>query len=206
VERLIERGRGKEIMPYEEDKQLTKGERLLQDTQEILKKVDKERVDDKPTKEIKIICEQCDAKNLRVGYDAEKEKDVLQNPDGSRHKKWNYPPKKVDGRDVWTFRCTNSKDDWSKKKDSGYTASSDFKPKKSEYNQDFPMSSDELVKIIEKNCGLDDSIIKAYINRGSENTWITLTKFAGCLKVCENIGNTKSAFVGMTFKIGEKVE
>jgi len=186
-------------MPMDEDKQLTKGEQLLEDTHKILKKVDKERVDDKPTKEIKIICEQCDAKNLRVGYDAEKEKDVLQNPDGSRHKKWNYPPKKVDGKDVWTFRCTNSKDDWSKKKDST------FKPK-SEYSQDFPMSSDELIKIIEKNSELDASIIKAYISRGSENTWITLTKFAGCLKVCENIGNTKSAFVGMTFKIGEKVE
>jgi len=71
----------------DEDKQLTKGEQLLQDTQKILKKVDKQRTDDKPTKEIKIICEQCDAQNLRVGYDAEKEKDVLQNPDGSRHKK-----------------------------------------------------------------------------------------------------------------------
>ena len=199
MERLIDRGRGTE-MPMDEDKQLTKGEQLLQDTQEILKKVDKERIDDKPTKEIKIICEQCDAKNLRVGYDAEKEKDVLQNPDGSRHKKWNYPPKKIDGKDVWTFRCTNSKDDWSKKK-----SDDAFKFKKSEYSQDFPMSSDELVKIIEKNSELTTSIIQSYLSRGSVNTWITLTKFAGCLKVCENIGNTKSAFVGMTFKIGEKV-
>jgi len=193
-------------MPMDEDKQLTKGEQLLQDTQTILKKVDKERTDDKPTKEIKIICEQCDAKNLKVGYDAEKEKDVLQNPDGSRHKKWNYPPKKIDGKDVWTFRCANSKDDWAKKKDS-YKFEKPTETKfKSTYNQDFPMSADELVKIITKNSGLDISIIEKYLEAGSENTWITLTKFAGCLKVCENIGNTKSAFVGMTFKIGEKVE
>ena len=192
-------------MPYEEDKQLTKGEQLLEDTHKILKKVDKERIDDKPTKEIKIICEQCDAKNLKVGYDVEKEKDVLQNPDGSRHKKWNYPPKKVDGKEVWTFRCTNSKDDWSQKKNPTITSSYDFKSK-STYSQDFPMSSDELVKIITKNSELPASIIQSYLSRGSENAWITLAKLAGCLKVCENIGNTKSAFVGMMIKIGEKVE
>jgi len=195
-------------MPMDEDKQLTKGEQLLQDTQKILKKVDKERTDDKPTKEIIMVCEQCNAQNLRVGYDAEKEKDVLQNPDGSRHKKWNYPPKKVDGKEVWTFRCTNSKEDWSRKKLIKFekvTGSLETKFK-STYNQDFPMSADELVKIIIKNSELPTSVIESYLSRGSENTWITLTKFAGCLKVCENIGNTKSAFVGMTFKIGEKVE
>jgi len=189
-------------MPMDEDKQLTKGEQLLQDTQKILKKVDEQRTDDKPTKKVKIICEQCDAKNLRVGYDAEKEKDVLQNPDGSRR---NYPPKKVDGKDVWTFRCANSKDDWAKKKEIKF-ANPSVTQFKSTYNQDFPMSSDELVKIITKHSELPTSIIQSYLSRGSENAWITLAKLAGCLKVCENIGNTKSAFVGMMIKIGEKVE
>jgi len=159
-------------MPMDEDKQLTKGEQLLEDTKQILKKVNKERIDDKPTKEIKIICEQCDAKNLKVGYDAEKEKDVLQNPDGSRHKKWNFPPKKVDGKDVWTFRCANSKDDWAKKKDSfKFVKPTDDTGKfKSTYNQDFPMSADELVKIITKNSELPSSVIESYLSRGAENT------------------------------------
>jgi len=183
-------------MPMDEDKQLSKGEQFLEDTEQILKKVDEKRTDGEPViKELKIICEQCDAKGLKVGFDEEKQKDVLQNPDGSRHKKWNYPPKKNEkGKEIWTFRCTNSKDDWSKKK-------SDYK--KPEYNADFPLSSTDLIKHIHQNSNVDGKVIGEWYKNGIENGWSALARFAGCLENCERIGNTKSAFVGMIFKVGE---
>lgn len=181
-------------MPMDEDKQLSKGEQFLEDTEKILEKIDEKRTDGEPTiKEIKIICEQCDVKNLKVGFDEEKQKDVLQNPDGSRHKKWNYPPKKVDGKDVWTFRCTSSKDDWSKKKDF----------KKPEYNADFPLSSTELIELITKHSSIKSKDLEYYLKQSGDNCWVTLAKFTGYLSICEKIGNTKSAFVGMIFKVGE---
>lgn len=183
-------------MPYEEDK-LTKGEKFLQDSLHIAQDVEqKKQSGDLPQNpDLFWPCEKC-GKKFKMGYDEEKKKEVPQNPDGSRHQKFKYPPKEVDGKKIWDYTCTNSKDDWSKKKDF----------KKPEYNADFPISSLDLIELIAKHSGLSNKDLQYYIGVGKGNCWTTLARFAGCLNDCEKLGNTKSAFVGMIFKVGEKSE
>ena len=140
-------------------------------------------------------CEQCGG-SFKRGYDEEKKKDLPLNPDGSRHQKWKYPPKEVDGKKVWEWTCTSSKNEWSQKKFEGGS--------KPTYNQNFPIKSSELIAMIKANCGKDGDIVKIWVDEGVEHGWYSLARFAGTLIVCEIIGNTNGAFVGMHFNDGGK--
>ena len=158
------------------------------------------KANENPTKDKTLMwpCEQCGG-SFKMGYNEEKKKDLPLNPDGSRHQKWKYPPKKENGKDVWEWTCTKSSSDWAKKKEwsGGFT-------KKPEYNQDFPLTSEQLIEILSKE--MEPKVFEIIFQESIKTTQHTLAKFAGCLAVCEKLGNTKSAFVGMIFKIGEKTE
>ena len=156
------------------------------------------KANENPTKDKTLMwpCEQCGG-SFKMGYNEEKKKDLPLNPDGSRHQKWKYPPKEVDGKKVWEWTCTSSKNEWSQKKE--------FKPyQKSDFNSDFPLTSDQLIETLSKE--MKPKVFEIIFQESIKTTQHTLAKFAGCLAVCETLGNTKSAFVGMIFKIGEKTE
>ena len=177
-------------MPYEEDKM---------DLGKFADKAEK-KANENPTKDKTLMwpCEQCGG-SFKMGYNEEKKKDLPLNPDGSRHQKWKFPPKEVDGKKIWEWTCTSSKNDWSQKKEwsGGFT-------KKPEYNQDFPLTSEQLIETLSKE--MEPKVFEIIFQESIKTTQHTLAKFAGCLAVCEKLGNTKSAFVGMIFKIGEKTE
>ena len=179
-------------MPYEEDKM---------DLSEFAKNTEK-KANENPTKDKTLMwpCEQCGG-SFKMGYNEEKKKDLPLNPDGSRHQKWKYPPKEVDGKKVWEWTCTKSKDDWSQK---GFIPNSDQSTPKPSYNQNFPIKSSELIAMIKANSGRNDDVVKAWVNEGVEHGWYSLARFAGTLIVCEIIGNTAGAFVGMHFNDGGK--
>lgn len=174
-------------MPYEEDKM---------NLSEFAKNSEK-KANENPTKDKTLMwpCEQCGG-SFKMGYNEEKKKDLPLNPDGSRHQKWKYPPKEVDGKKVWEWTCTKSKDDWSQKKE--WTGG------KSTFNENFPLTSEQLIETLSKE--MKPKVFEIIFQESIKTTQHTLAKFAGCLAVCEKLGNTKSAFVGMIFKIGEKTE
>ncbi len=163
-------------MPYDEDKQVA-----LKDGWIDIKGDMKE-------------CIQC-KKSFKMGEHPDKPgKKTELNEDGSRHKKFKFPPKEENGKKVWEWTCTTSKADWSQKKFEGKPA----------YNQNFPISSKDLIAMIKANCSKDKDIINSWVDEGREHGWYSLARFAGVLIDCEIVGNTAGAFVGMCFNDGGK--
>jgi len=132
-------------------------------------------------------CEQCGG-SFKLGYDEDKKKELPQNPDGSRHQKWKYPPKEVEGKKVWEWICTKSKDDWSQK------TGGSFKPQPVE-NIQFPKLPD-----IEKN------ITKKLIEQSKALSFHKIAILKGVQEACKESGITHPATVGMIFnKVEEDI-
>ena len=163
-------------MPYDEDKQTSDWIDIKGDMKE---------------------CDQC-KKSFKMGEHPDKPgKKTELNPDGSRHKKFKFPPKEKDGKKIWEWTCTTSKADWSQKKWEGGSKT---------FNQEPELTGDQLLQKITELSGIKSDVIGIYLTQGGDTAWFTLAKWAGHKMVCEKVGITNPITQAFLMKVGEKVD
>ena len=142
-------------------------------------------------------CKNCN-KSFKIGAHPDKpDKTTALNEDGSRHQKFKFPPKEIDGKKIWEWTCTTSKADWSQKKE--WTGNS-------KYNQEPELTSTELIQKISELSSVSSEVIGTYIKQGGDTAWFTLAKYAGHKAVCEKVGIKNPISVAMLFKVGENTD
>jgi len=129
-------------------------------------------------------CEQC-KKKFKYGFDEEKQKDVPQNPDGSRHQKFKFPPKEVNGKKIWEWTCTSSKDDWAKK-DSW---------KKSEYNKPIEIKKPDTMS------NLESQVFDKLVQDAENETDANIPLLLGVIQSCKKHNIDANMTIGMLFKV-----
>jgi len=181
-------------MPYEEDK-LSKGENLSDFAKRSESEANKNPTTDK---QLFWPCENCGG-TFKMGYDEDKKKELPQNPDGSRHQKWKYPPREEGGKKIWEWTCTKSKDDWGKKWE-GVRGSFSHIDKQSTWKPQ-PIESITLPDLTK----IEQGITNKLHDQAKALSFHKLAILKGVQAACKEVGITHPATIGMIYNRVDRV-